>query len=226
VYGKYFQMPDEKAQPFVGGNTVIGDKVTGRRYRFDGENGMLFFEEPIYYMDGSDIKPADLWIEVTIRIRNSTNGSWRHYEYDVDAEPTGTGYYTIRHEDRAETIVSYDTSHGITAFSTNAASLIALGVAAASAAAGMFATSASQYIAYNQPKLMLRCDGAIQQVKHIMTCGEHEHAVNRTTASRNFEFDKKVPSRAQRVAHLRAMKSAVHIQRSKVYETKLRDGND
>jgi hypothetical protein len=226
VYGKYFQFPDEKAQPFIGGNTVIGDRVLGRRFRFDGENGLLIFSEPIYWMNGSDVEPAELWVEVTIRIRNSTNGSWRHYEYDVDAQPTGTGYYTIKHEDRAETIVEYNSSHGVTGFSTNAVSLNALGVAAASAAAGMFATAASQYVAYNQPKLALRCDGAIQQIQHTMTCGEHGHAVNRTTVSRNYEFDRKVPSRAQRVAHLRAMKSAVHIQRTKVYETKLRDRND
>ena len=226
VYGKYFQFPDEQAQPFIGGNTVIGDRVLGRRFRFDGENGLLIFSEPIYWMNGSDVEPAELWVEVTIRIRNSTNGSWRHYEYDVDAQPTGTGYYTIKHEDRAETIVEYNSSHGVTGFSTNAGSLNALGVAAASAAAGMFATAASQYVAYNQPKLALRCDGAIQQIQHTMTCGEHGHAVNRTTVSRNYEFDRKVPSRAQRVAHLRAMKSAVHIQRTKVYETKLRDRND
>ena len=226
VYGKYFQFPDEQAQPFIGGNTVIGDRVLGRRFRFDGENGLLIFSEPIYWMNGSDVEPAELWVEVTIRIRNSTNGSWRHYEYDVDAQPTGTGYYTIKHEDRAETIVEYNSSHAVTGFSTNAVSLNALGVAAASAAAGMFATAASQYVAYNQPKLELRCDGAIQQIQHTMTCGEHGHAVNRTTVSRNYEFDRKVPSRAQRVAHLRAMKSAVHIQRTKVYETKLRDRND
>lgn len=226
VYGKYFQFPNEKAQPFVGGNTVVGDRVTGRRYRFDGENGLLLFEEPIFWMDGSDIKPAELYIEVTIRIRNSTNGSWRHYEYDVDAEPTGTGYHTIRHEDRAETIVSYNTSHVVTGFATNQTTLDALGDAAAVAAAGAFTTSASQYVAYNQPKLALRCDGAIQQIQHIMTCGEHEHAVNRTTASRNYEFDRKVPSRAQRVAHLRAMKSAVHIQTTKVKDARLRDRND
>lgn len=226
VYGKYFQLPDEKAQPFAGGNSAVGDRVMGRRYRFDGENGLLLFEEPIFWKDGSDIKAAELYIEVTIRIRNSTNGSWRHYEYDVEAEPTGVGYYTIKHEDRAETIVTYDTSHTVTGSSDNQTSLDALGDAAAVAAAGMFATSASRYVVYNQPKLALRCDGAIQQIKHVMTCGEHGHAVNRTTASQNFEFDKKIPSRAQRVAHLRAMKSAVHIQKSKVYEARKRDNND
>ena len=226
VYGKYYQLADEKAQPFAGGNTDVGDRVMGRRYRFDGENGLLLFEKPIYWMDNSDVKAAELYIEVTIRIRDSTTGSWRHYEYDVDAEPTGVGYYTIRHEDRAETIVTYNTSHAVTGYSTNAASLIALGGAAATAAAGMFATSASRYVVYNQPKLTLRCDGAIQQIKHVMTCGEHSHAVNRTTASQNFEFDRRIPSRAQRVAHLRAMKSAVHIQRSKVVESRKRDNND
>lgn len=226
VYGKYLKLPKEKAQPALPELTLIGDQVVGLRYRFDGESGMLLFDEPIFYIDGSYYKPAELWIEVTIRIRSATTGSWRHYEYDVETEPTGTGYYAIRHEDRAETIVEYDEEHNIVDFSTNALSLIALGDAAATAASGMFVTTSSQHIIYNQPKLAIRCDGAILQVNHVITTGEYEHAVNRTTASRNFEFDRKIPSRAQRVAHLRATRSAVHINRSKVEAARVRDAND
>lgn len=230
VYGKYLKLPTEKAQPALPELTLIGDQVVGLRYRFDGESGLLLFDEPIFYVEdvgySREYKPADLWIEATIRIRNATTGSWRHYEYDVETEPNGVGYYAIRHEDRAETIVEYDGDHNVTSFSTNAASLIALGDAAAGAAAGMFVTTASQYIVYNQPKLAIRCDGAILQVNHVMTTGEYEHAVNRTTASRNFEFDKKIPSRAQRIAHLRATRSAVHINRSKVEAARVKDAND
>ena len=200
--------------------------MIGLQYRFDGESGLLLFDEPIFYADTVDYFPADLWIEVTIRIRNATNGSWRHYEYDVETEPTGTGYYAIRHEDRAETVVAYDADHIVTGFATNQVALEALGDAAAAAASGMFVTTASQHIIYNQPDLAIRCDGAIIQVNHVMTTGEYEHAVNRTTASRNFEFDKKIPSRAQRIAHLRATRSAVHLHRTKVEAARVRDAND
>jgi hypothetical protein len=61
------------------------------------------------------------------------------------------------------------------------------------------------------PKLALRCDGAIIQLQHILTCGELGHAVNRTTASRNFEFDRGIPNKIQRIAHLRAVSSVKGI---------------
>jgi hypothetical protein len=178
VYGQYLKLPKEKAQPALPELTLIGDRVVGLQYKFDGESGLLLFDEPIFYVDTADYFPADLWIEVTIRIRSATTGSWRHYEYDVET------------------------------------------------ASGMFVTTASQHIIYNQPDLAIRCDGAIIQVNHVMTTGEYEHAVNRTTASRNFEFDKKIPSRAQRVAHLRATRSAVHLHRAKVEAARVRDAND
>lgn len=215
VYGQYRRLEDETGQPPIpgGADTAIGDRVTGRRVRFDGENGMIIFEEPIWRMVSSEYKAADLWLECTIRVRNQTNFSWNHYEYDVEVVPTGTGYHTVHHEQAAETIVEYDSSHEITAVNTNQTSLEDLGDAWAIVVAASYATTASQFKVYHEPKLTLRCDGAILQIKHTLTAGNLGAAVNRTEASRHFEFDRGVPSRAQRIAHLRATASKVGIMR-------------
>jgi hypothetical protein len=225
VYGKYLKDADEVAQPAVLADmlTDIGDRVTGRAMHLDEENGILIFREPIYYVDAYEFHPADLWIELTVRIREAATGAWRHYEYDVEVNPSGIGYHTVRHENRAETVVEYDDSHAVTGYSSNQTALNSLGNAAATAAAGAYATSASQMIVYNQPKIALRCDGAIVQIKHVFTYGEDAHAVNRTTAARNFEFDRGIPSRAQRAAHLRAMQAGAYKMRSKVKESRVRD---
>jgi hypothetical protein len=213
VYGQYHRLEDETGQPPIpgGADTAIGDRVTGRRVQFDGENGMIIFEEPIWRMVSSEYKPAELWLECTIRVRNQTNFAWNHYEYDVEVVPTGTGYHTVHHEQSAETIIEYNSSHAVTAVNTNQTSLNALGDAWAVVVAASYATTASQFKVYCEPLLTLRCDGAILQIKHTLTAGNMAAAVNRTEASRHFEFDKGVPSRAQRVAHLRATSSKVGI---------------
>lgn len=211
VYGRYYQSEDELGQPVVpgGSTTAINDLVAGREYRLDGENGLLIFEEPIYRISSGDYLQADLYLECTIGVRNQTNFSWNHYEYDVEVDAGGTGYHTVRHEQRAETIVTYNSSHVVTGATTNEADLETLGDAWAAVVLASYASTSSQYIAYHEPKLSLRCDGAILQIQHIITCGEHGHAVSRTTASRFFEFDKGIPSRTQRMAHLHAMEAGV-----------------
>lgn len=226
VYGKYTQLPNEKAQPALPVTTDIGDWVTGMQYHFDGETGILIFEEPIFFVAADEYEPAELYLEATIQVRDLTNFQWEHYEYDVEIVPTGTGYHTVKHDLRAETIVEYDTDHVVTGTTTNQTALDALGDATAVAAAGLFVTSASQHIVYNKPKLNLRCDGAILQVQHIMTCGEHGHAVNRTTASRNFEFDRGIPSRAQRAAHYRAMVAGAGTYRTAMLRARRENSDD
>jgi len=226
VYGKYTTLPDERAQPALPTTSLVGDRVVGRRYHLDGENGILIFDDPIFYVDGDEYKPAELYLECTIQVRSSTNYQWQHYEYDVEIVPSGTGYHTVKHELRAETIVEYDTSHVVTGSTTNQVALDAIGDATAAAVAGLFVTSASQHVVYNKPKLNLRCDGAILQVQHIMTCGEHGHAVSRTTASRNFEFDRGVPSRAQRAAHYRAMLAGANTFRQAMVTARKENADD
>jgi len=213
VYGKYHKEEDETGEPPIpgGADTVIGDEVIGRRMSFDGENGIVIFEEPIWYVNAGAYSAADLWLEVTIQIRHATNFSWKHYEYDKEVSPTSVGYHTVRHEQRAETVVAYNTSHVVTGSSNNQAALNALGDAWATMVAATYATASSQHIVYCAPKLALRCDGAIIQVQHIMTCGELGHAVNRTTASRNFEFDRGIPAKRQRIAYLQSLASAPRV---------------
>lgn len=216
IYGQYHRDEDETGQPPIpgGADTAIGDQVTGRRVRFDGENGIVIFEEPIWRTFSSQYKAADLWLECTIQVRNQTNFAWQHYEYDVEVVPAGTGYHNVKHDQRAETVVQYSSTHAVTGSTNNQTALEAIGDAWAIAVAATYATTASQYKVYHQPNLTLRCDGAILQIKHILTCGAHGHAVNRTEASRHFEFDRGIPSRAQRIAHVQAMTSGagIHMQ--------------
>jgi hypothetical protein len=226
VYGKYTVLPGERAQPALPVTSAIGDRVVGVQYHFDGENGILIFEDPIFYVEDDEYHPAYLYLEVTIQVRNQTNFQWQHYEYDVELVPSGVGYHTVKHELRAETIVEYDDTHTVTGTVTNQVALDALGDATALAAAGLFVTSESQHIVYNKPKLNLRCDGAILQVQHILTCGEHGHAVNRTTASRNFEFDRGIPSRTQRAAHYRAMLAGAGTFRTAMLRARKENADD
>ena len=228
VYGKYLRESDELANPVIPGSetTVVADQVSGRGLEFYGDVGMIVFHRPIYYIDTDEFKPADLWLEAVIRIRDTTNFAWRHYEYDVEVDATGYGYHTVKHDLRAETIVEYNTSHVVTGFTTNETSIEAVGDAMAAAVAGMYTATAGQFVAYNKPKLNLRCDGAILQVQHILTCGEHGHAVNRTQASSNFEFDKGLPKRAQRVAHLRALQAGVELRHMSTATRRRQDLDD
>jgi len=212
VYGRYNREEDETGNPRIPGatDTAIGDQVPARAMRFFGETGLLVFEEPIWYVDTEVYYPADLWIEATIQVRHPTLFAWNHWEYDVLVNSSGTGYHTIRHaEHRAETILIYNDYHEVVDVVHNQATLEAIGNAWAAAVAASYNTAVSQYVVYSMPKLDLRCDGAITQVQHILTCGENGHAVNRTTASRNFEFDRGVPKRVQRVAHLRALSAGI-----------------
>jgi hypothetical protein len=214
VYGKYLIEHKQKGQP---DNPIIeitdnDDEVLGRQMRLYPDDGLVIFEEPMYYIASNEYRPADLWLETTIRLRDATTFAWRHYEYPVEIDPTGYGYHVIKHQDyQAETVVIYDSTHSVTGSTNNQTALNAIGDAWAVAVAGTYNTTIGQHKVYQGPKLDLRCDGAIAQVQHIMTCGEYGNSVNRTTASRMIEFDRGVHTRAARQAHLRAQASAAKI---------------
>lgn len=220
VYGKYTQMPRENAQPALPITTDIGDRLQGIGYVFDSDTGLVIFDEPVWYINAGTYVPAELYIEVTFGVRNATTFQWSHYMKDVEVVPTGTGYHTARHDLRLETVVSYNATHVVTGTSDNQTALDTLSTATATAVAGLYATSASQFVVYDRPKLLLRCDGAIQQIKHVMTCGEYGNAVNRTEASRNFEFDRGIPSRAQRATHLRTATLGARVRRASSAEAR------
>lgn len=221
--------PDESYQPFrvygvmqieekQKGNPAVPlvyvtepcDEITGRQIDFDGENGIIIFKEPAFYVGEGAYQPANLWLECTIRMRNQTNFQWNHYEKDIEVDPAGDGYVTVKQEERAETIVSYACSvsygnHYVTGFVTNQTTLDTIAQNTALAVIGTYETTASQQRVYSVPKLTLRCDGAIVQITHVLTEGEREQAVNRTSAARFAETDRNVFSRAERLAHLQAL---------------------
>lgn len=229
VYGKYqFEIPQKgfPDNPIIE-ITDIDDQVVGRSHWLDRENGILFFQEPIYYVQSDAYVPAELYLETAIRIKDTTTLAWRRYSPSVQVAPSGYGYLTLHQPDQqAETIVTYDSTHTVTGATDNAVSLDATASALATAAAGEYATTASQYKVYSMPKLTLRCDGAIQQVQHILTCGNQEHAVNRTSASRFMEFDKGIPSRAVRRAHLAGVNLGGNELRRRVRESRGRGLED
>ncbi len=115
--------------------------------------GLLVFEEPIWYSSGGSYYPADLYLEATIGVRHPTNFSWQHYEYSVSVDPSGYGYVTVKHPDlRAQTVVSYNSSHAVTGTSTNQAALDAIGDAWAASIASSMGTKTSQHVVYYEPK--------------------------------------------------------------------------
>lgn len=232
VWGKLQQEERQKGNPLepIIFTTTVCEEVVGRGIEFDGENGLIIFNEPAFYVEGGGYKAADLWLECTIRVRNQTNFAWNHYEKDVEVDATGLGYATIKHKQRAETIVGYDCSeeypHAVTGTTTNQAALDAIAAATATAVAGMYASSASVHRVYNQPNLSLRCDGAIVQIRHIMTEGEREHPVNRTIASRFVEADRGIFTRDERTAHVQALSSSKKFNKSQWSQISQGDAND
>lgn len=228
LFGSYYKTERETGQPHIpgGANTLVGEEVVSRQAFLDGENGIVFFDEPIYRLTGGTVAPAELWLECSIQIRNATNGAWNHYEKINSVNPAGLGYYNVRHNQRAESIVAYDGSHVVTSIATNVTALDAIASAWAVTVAGLFIDVDGQQVVYSIPKLDLRCSGSVVQVQHILTCGDGANAVNRTTASRNFEFDRGIPSKSQRLAHLRGLLSSPNLQVVKHITQQAKDGND
>jgi hypothetical protein len=232
VYGKLQQEERQKGNPVepIITITTVCDEVVGRGIEFDGENGVIIFNEPAFYTDSGYYLPAELWLECTVRVRNQVNFAWNHYEKDIEVDPTGLGYVTVKHKQRAETIVEYGCSepdpHAVTGTSTNQAALDAIAADTAVAVAGTYVTSASVHRVYAEPDLSLRCDGAIVQIRHIMTEGEREHPVNRTIASRFVEADRGIFTRDERTAHVQALGSARRFSEARWERTNQGDAND
>ncbi len=214
IYGRHFKIEQEEAAPAepVATTTTQTTRVHQRHVWFDGENGIVIFEKPMFWVDrtvvpGGEWKPADLWLECVTTIRDQTTNAFDHYHVDIEIDPTGTGYHTVDStENRLEEIYEYSPGgHVESGVQTNKAVLDALATSIAMAAAASFQTAVGRYIAYSIPKLAVRCTGAVLQVQHILTCGEHEHAVNRTIISTHHEFDRGIPTRMQRIAHASAL---------------------
>ena len=153
-------------------------------------------------LGADEFLPADLYLECTFEVKDQTNFAPIQYYKDTAFDGSGYGYYT-HHEPTlfGKSVISYDSAHEPTGATTNQADLDAVAAARAAVLEASMSNELHQVKVYSIPKLATRCDGAIMQVMHIMTNGEGNHAVNRTSASRFREFDKRAPTQAQKFAH-------------------------
>lgn len=203
VYGKRTRRLSFNDPTFAAGedlqDTAVTDEVMDF-FRTEREHGLVIFSEPqfIWNAGSNYYEPAQLYLECAFQLRNPTTYAMHQTVVDVDAYPQGSGYATVPGDSRLEIINTYSGNHAISGQTTNQASLQTTADNNAAAAAGLYSTGAAQQIVYSQPQLTLRCDGAIMQVQHVLTCGEFDHALNRTVASRNWEFDRGIPSRRER----------------------------
>lgn len=186
-------------------------EITRYDFHFDGESGLLIFDEPLFYVDDSGYQFAEVYVEAAVNVFDGTTNGPKTYSKDISFDTGGTGYVTVRNPElREEVVISYASNHVVSSSSHNQTSLDAVATANAAQISASMVDSAGQDIIYSIPKLTIRCDGAIRQVQHIMTNGEQEHAVNRTRASRFIEFDRNIPTRAQRIAHAKAVTDSIN----------------
>jgi len=206
VYGKYTKRlwtQDSTLDPNQTVNTAVTDKYSDF-FRLEHEYGLVIFNEPVYLFEANYYKQAELYLEATVLIRDPTTFARYQHTIDVDVYPQGSGYVNIPGDNRLEVITTYSGNHAISGNTTNIADLQTAADTNATSAAGLYNTDATQMIVYSQPQLDLRCDGSILQVQHVLTCGEFEHQLDRTVASKNWEFDRGIPTRRERRVAARA----------------------
>lgn len=228
IYGKHLEREDEHAIPPVPAGTIsdVDDRIHHASSYFDGENGLVIFREPMFYPDTNYFRPAELWLECLTGARDPVTFGWAHYEKIIEVDPTGIGYHNVKHEYRAETVITYSTGHVVASVATNQAALDAYAASVSAVIYAGYGATAGSHQVYAEPRLSLRCDGAIQQVQHIFTAGEMAHALNRTVASANYEFDRGIPSRSSRVAKLNSLAAPVTLRTVKRASVKKEDADD
>lgn len=199
VYGKRQQLyKDGEPAAFI--TTQIDDEIF-EDFHFDGENGMIIANNPQFFIDESgNYKPAELYLECSFSVLDPTTFYPLRYFLDVSLDPTSEGYRTVVHRDLEKRIViQYGASHAVSGTSDNDAALDALAALIASSVAAQYVTTGAAVVIYCEPKLALRCDGAIQQIRHIIDDGT-KHAASFSTASSNMEFDRQIMTRDERAA--------------------------
>lgn len=207
LFGRFFREVKERGQPAEFENTTKSYELTYIKSWLDMENGVLFFEDPIFLIEADNFVPADLYLEVSYHAKDPVNFAPEHYIYDAPFDPSGYGYFTIHTpEVFYRSVISYDSDHTPIGDTNNQSTLDAIAISQANLITSSMSDSMTQVKVYSIPKLNIRCDGAISQIQHVMTNGERNHKVNRTTASRFREFDRKVPSQAKKAAHYQSIK--------------------
>lgn len=204
VYGIRYQEPDEEAQPPEEDHTDIDDELQVQWEWIDQVRGLIRFDEPMWQVDTGAYAPASLYLEATFRIRDNTNHQFWSYTKDIEFDPEGYGYSTVRYDQsRAETIVAYTTGHAADTGNNvdNQSTLDTLATAIAGATAGRYSQLASAVKVFNRPMFSLRLDGAIAEVTHVMSCGDNgAHPGSYSIGARNMEYDRTLLSNVEREA--------------------------
>jgi hypothetical protein len=202
LFGKHWREVKERGQPDVFETTDVDFEISHYRLHVDLQNGVVFFEDPIFQVVAEEFVPADLYLEVSFEAKHPTNFAPVHKEIDTAFDPLGYGYYMVKRPNLYHAIVtSYDATQTATGTTNNLAALTAVATAEAAIVAASMPDTFGQLVTYSIPKLAIRLDGAISQIRHVLTNGENRDPVNRTTAARFLEFDKKITSRAVRFSH-------------------------
>ena len=208
VFGSYYREVKERGQPSIFETTDIEYELKNFSMSLDYENGILLFDyEPIFLVDNTDsFVPAELYLECCFEVKNQSNYAPIHYYKDVLFDVSGYGYHTVHMLHLfGKSIINYGAEHEpFGAPTTNQERLDIVAIKQAELLTPSLSTEVQQVKVYSIPKLSIRCDGAIMQVQHIITNGDGNYAVNRTRASRFREFDRGVPSKAERYAHSQA----------------------
>jgi len=212
VYGKR-RTYASTGEPATTNESEVDDEITDP-CRFDGETGMILFETPMYFIDGITYKPAELYLECSFSVNDVGNFYPLRYFYDVSLDPTSEGYRTVPFKDiEKRLVVQYSSGHVVSGTTDNETALDALGVLIAASIATQYVTTGAQLVIYCEPKLSARCDGAVHQIRHIISDGTR-HAGSFTSASLNMEFDRQIMTRDERSA-ARDTISGLLVARSK-----------
>lgn len=219
VYGKRQQLYKE-GEPAVFETTTIDDEIFDE-FHFDGENGIIIAKDPQFFVEAGAFRPAELYLECSFSVTDPTTFYPLRYFFDVSLDPTSEGYRTVVHRDvEKRIVVQYGAGQSVTSATSNDAALDALAALVAGAISTQYVTSGAQVVIYCEPKLALRCDGAIQQIRHIIDDGT-KHAGSFTTASLNMEFDRQIMTRDERaaartsIANLLAVRANLALPRRK-----------
>jgi hypothetical protein len=144
---------------------------------------------------------------------------------DVSLDPTSEGYRTVVHRDVEKRIViQYGASQSVSGSTGNGAALDALAALIAASVATQYVTDGAAVVIYCEPQLGLRCDGAIQQIRHIIDDGT-KHAGSFSTASLNMEFDRQIMTRDERAAARTSIANML-VSRANVALSRRKDRGD
>lgn len=204
IYGKRFVPANSNGQPAKDITTTIDDEIVGETVHFDGENGIIIFDKPQFWVDSSDYKPAELYLESSFGIIDLTYNTPYHYEKDTVLDAAGFGYRGVPYPElEGRAVVAYGASQTASGTTTNQAALDAIAAIITVSVASQYSTIGSQVVVYNIPVFSLRCDGAIHQIQFVISDGT-QHAGSYSMASRNQEFDRFIMTRDERTAINRA----------------------